>query len=147
MALQTHRVGGLQELGVVRRALNVVAGEAGDAVIVHGALHEVVALHAVLVSRAVGEVGERGLAEFVLFQLPIIAQVLAYFESDGPIVIYAVERLPERLSLRMALDASVVGGDRIEPRRVDDVGARRGGGLIAPRTVADRKSTRLNSSH
>ncbi len=44
--------------------------EAGDAVAVHHALHEVVALHPVLVRGAVGEVRERRLAELVILEPP-----------------------------------------------------------------------------
>ena len=47
--------------------MRIVAAGASDAMRIHGALHKVVALHAVLVARAIGEVGEGGLAELVLF--------------------------------------------------------------------------------
>jgi hypothetical protein len=75
VARQAHGVGGFAEVRVVRRAVNVVATEAGDAVQVHFALHEIVALHAVLVRRVVGEMGERGLAQFVFFELPVVLEL------------------------------------------------------------------------
>jgi hypothetical protein len=56
-------------------------------------LDEIVTLHAVLVRGAVGEMSKGGLAELVLFELPEIAQVLAGFVADGPIVIDPVEGL------------------------------------------------------
>ena len=58
VALQAEHVGRLQQVGIVLRAVNVVATEAGDAVRVHHALHKIVALHAVLVRGAVGEMRE-----------------------------------------------------------------------------------------
>ena len=60
---------------------DVVAAEAGDAARVHQALHEVVALHAVLVRGAVGKVRERRLAELVLFELPEVLQLARPGES------------------------------------------------------------------
>ena len=77
MALQAQHVRRLQQIGVVRGAVHIVAAEAGDAARVHQALHEIVALHAVLVRRAVGEMREGGLAELVLFELPEILQLAA----------------------------------------------------------------------
>ena len=64
---------GLDQVGVVLGAVHIVAGETGDAARVHHALHEIVALHAILVRGAVGEMSEGRLAELVLFQLPEIA--------------------------------------------------------------------------
>ena len=65
MALEAHDARGLQELSVIGGSVDVVAGETSDAMRVHGALHEVVALHAVLVGGAVGKVRERLFAELV----------------------------------------------------------------------------------
>ena len=73
VAVEAHDAGRLAAVRIVGGAVDVVAGEAGDAARVHQALHEIVALHAVLVRGAVGEMGEGGLAELVLFQLPEIA--------------------------------------------------------------------------
>ena len=58
---------------VIRRAVHVVATEAGHAAAIHHALREIIALHAVLVRRAVGKMREGRLAERVLFELPVIA--------------------------------------------------------------------------
>ena len=51
-------IGWLAQLRVVVGAMNIVAIEAGDAAAIHHALHEIVALHAVLVRGAVGEMSE-----------------------------------------------------------------------------------------
>ena len=58
-----------------------MTAEAGDAAPVHHALHEVVALHPVLVRRAVGEVRERRLAQLVVFELPEILELARPGES------------------------------------------------------------------
>jgi hypothetical protein len=47
-----------------------MAIEAGYASGIHQALDEVIALHAVFVCGAIGEVGESCLAQFMLFELP-----------------------------------------------------------------------------
>src|SRR4051794_769370 len=60
VAGQAQDGSGLNQIRIVRRAVHVVATEAGDPVGVHSALHEIVALHAVLMSCAVGKVSEGG---------------------------------------------------------------------------------------
>ncbi len=68
---------------IIFGAVDIVAAEAGDAAPVHYTLHEIVALHAVFVRGAIGEVCEGGLAESVLFQLPKIAEVQAHVIANG----------------------------------------------------------------
>ena len=75
VALEADLIAGLDELGVVIGAVDVVATEAGDATAVHHALDEVVALHPIFVGGAVGKMVERGFAEFVVFELPIISEI------------------------------------------------------------------------
>jgi len=58
MARRTYLRGWFTQHRVILRAMRIVATEAGDAAGIHQALHEIVALHAVLVRRAVGEMGE-----------------------------------------------------------------------------------------
>jgi len=53
--------------------MDIVATEAGHTAPVHQALNEIVSLHPVLMAGAVGEVGERCLAQFVFFELPKIS--------------------------------------------------------------------------
>ena len=89
---------------------------------VHDALDEVVALHPVLVGGAVGEVREGRFAEFVIFESPEILEVLPDLESYRPVVVVSFDRVLQRLSLRMALNADVVGADGIQPCRIHDIG-------------------------
>jgi hypothetical protein len=72
MAIETEFVGGLSQLRVIVRAVNIMAGKTGYAARIHNALHEVVALHAVFVRCTVREMGEGCFAEGVVFELPII---------------------------------------------------------------------------
>lgn len=73
--------------------MDVMATEAGDAMGVHRALHEVVALHPVLMSCAVGEMSERELADGVVFQSPVIAEILSNHESHRPVKVFAFDRV------------------------------------------------------
>ena len=93
MAFQAQDAGGLEQIGVVGSAVNVVATKTSDAVRVHQAGCEIVALHAILVRGAVGKVGEGSLAEFVFFQLPDILERRAGLEAYRPIVIPAIHRI------------------------------------------------------
>ena len=58
MTFKTENVCGLQEISVVLGTVNIVAAKAGDAVSIHLASHEIIALHPVLVRGSVGEVRE-----------------------------------------------------------------------------------------
>jgi hypothetical protein len=116
--------------------VHVMAAEARDPASIHDALHEIVPLHAVLVRGAVGEMRERRLAEPVLLELPVVAQVPALVEPDRPIVVLTEHGVHERLPLRMALDAGIVGPDEIELCRVHDVRRGRLPPVLAARTVA-----------
>src|SRR5439155_17861198 len=62
--------------------------------------------------------------------------IQADVESHGPIVILASDGTLYRLALGVALNAHVVGLDKTEPSRIDDVGSRRAGDVGASRTVA-----------
>src|SRR5581483_6832695 len=116
--------------------MHIVAGETGDSARVHDACYEIVALHPVLVSSAVGEMGKCSLAELVFFKLPELAQIQAYIEADMPVVIFSAHRVCERLALRMALDADVVRLNVVQPCGVDDVQSRRLRGMLASGAVA-----------
>ena len=74
VACQAHAAAGLPQHRVVLGAVRIMATEAGDAARIHQAGHEVVALHAVLVRGAVGEMGERRFAELVILELPEVAR-------------------------------------------------------------------------
>ncbi len=112
-----------------------MAAKTGDAATVHNALHEIIALHAVLVGGSIGEVYEGGLAESVVFQLPKIAEVEAHPIADGPIVVFALDGIRERPSLRVALDAGIGRLDVIHSRRVQDIAPRGMLDMLASRAV------------
>ena len=99
MTGQAHRVSRLAQHRLVFRAVRIVATETRDAACVHEALNEIVALHAVLVSSAVGKMREARFAELVLFKLPKIRKVQSNVEADGPVVILAFDRISQRAAL------------------------------------------------
>ena len=136
VAFKAHEVAGLDEVGIIFRAVRVMAGVAGDAPSVHHALDKIITLHAVLVGGAVGEMGEGCFAQLVFFQLPEIRQVLSHFEADGPIVSLAGDGRGEGAALRVALDAGVIRIYGREPRGVHNVGLRGAGGVEAAGAVA-----------
>jgi hypothetical protein len=82
----------LAQLRVIFRAVNVMTVETRDAATIHHALHEVVALYAVLVCGSVWVVEEiRWFAEPVAFQLPIIRQLQSPVIANRPIAILAFD--------------------------------------------------------
>ena len=76
--------------------MSVVAAKTRDAARVHQALHEVIALHAIFVRGAIGKMGKRKLAQFVILELPEIHQLLAHMKADRPVVILALDGIGER---------------------------------------------------
>src|SRR5215471_11232710 len=109
MAFETHDFCRPQQVGIVRRAMDVVTTEAGDSSSVHHARDEVVALHSILVRRSVRKMSERGFPELVLLQLPEVFEIQAHVEADRPVIVFPLNRISEWLTLRMTLDADVVG--------------------------------------
>ena len=99
MAFEANHVSRLQQIGIVFRAVNIVATVAAHAMGVHRALNEIVALHAVLVRRAVGKMREGRLSELVILEFPEVVEVEADMKSDRPIVILPTDRVLERLPL------------------------------------------------
>lgn len=92
MAVQAEYIGGLDKLGVVISSMHIMATEAGDAVTVHDALYEIVALHAVFMSGAIGEVIKVGCPQRRDFKLPIILQFSPDLVTNWPVVIFALDR-------------------------------------------------------
>ena len=121
VALQAQHIGGLQQVGIVLGAVDVMATVAADAVRIHGALDKIIALHAVLVRRTICEMSESLLAQLVFFQLPEVLQIESNSKANGPVIIRAVDRVRERLPLRMALDANIGGLYGIQSSGIDDV--------------------------
>ena len=99
VAIEAEFVDGLSKLGVVLRAVYVVAIEAGDSTPIHHALHEIIALHSVFVSSAISEVRECSLAEFVFFERPEVCQLESHTITHRPIEIRALNRTTDWASL------------------------------------------------
>ena len=106
-----------------------MATETGDPARIHQTLDEVVSLHPVLVRRAVREMREAKLADFVLLQSPVVGQLQAHVKAYRPIVIAPTHPILHRPALGMALDAGVIRRDEIHPRRSKVVELRYFGGL------------------
>ena len=70
-----------------------MAVEAAELAVIHVALHKVIALHAILVRRAVGKVVKGGFTQLAVFQLPVILQPQADVVADGPVVILPLDRV------------------------------------------------------
>src|SRR5688572_32294856 len=90
VALQADAVAGQPEVGVIRRAVDVVARRTPHAFQRHLALYVIVALHPVLVSCAIGPVRECLLAEVMLLEHPGVAESIARLITDRPVVVHAV---------------------------------------------------------
>ena len=93
MAFQAHHVGRLYQERFIVGSVYIVATEALYSMRIHHALHKIVTLHPVLMRCAVGKVHKVCLAERVLFELPVILQLLAHVETYGPIVVFAFDRV------------------------------------------------------
>src|SRR5580693_9345086 len=113
-----------------------MATEAGDAACIHQTGREIVALHAVLVRRAICKMCEGGLAKLVILKLPEIVEVEAHLKPDRPIVIFSVDRIVEGLALRVTLNTGVARMDVVEAGRIHDGFPDRLGGMSAARPVA-----------
>jgi hypothetical protein len=58
---------------------------------------------------------------FQFFELPVIGQPLAGQKANRPVVIFAIDRIAEGLSLATALDTGVAFAYLIESLRINDV--------------------------
>src|SRR5579862_3186338 len=102
---ETERRRGLSELRVILRAVRVMARRTRDAPSIHHALDEIVALHAVLVRRAVGIVREVALAEGVRLELPKVLEPQSDVVANRPVIRLPIDKTTTGLTLGMALDA------------------------------------------
>ena len=75
VTVQTNHIGRFSQFCVIVRSVNIVATGAGNSVLVHDTLHKVVALHPVLVRRAVREIVEGQLSQRVILQLPEVLEL------------------------------------------------------------------------
>ena len=131
MAFQAHHVCRFQQECLISAAVRIMAAGTSHTMRVHRALHKIVALHSILMTRAVRIVSESGITEFVLLQFPVFLEVIAHLEADWPVIIFALNRIFKRLPLRVALDASIVCMRGIKPRGIHYIGLRRPGNVFA----------------
>lgn len=93
VALQAHDIRRFDQQGIVFGAVNIVATGALHTASVHQALHEIVSLHAVFVCCPVRKVSKGSFSKLVLFQAPVILELLAHMKPDWPVVVFAVDRI------------------------------------------------------
>src|SRR5271168_2478961 len=80
--------------------------------------------------------GEGRIAEFMVLELPEVAEVQAHVEPDRPVIVFALDRALKRASLRMTLDARVVRVHIVETAGIDDRLSNRPRDMRAARPVA-----------
>ena len=85
VAAEAKRVAADRERGD-GAAVDLMAIEATDLAVIHVALHEIVALHAVLVRGEIGELIEVGDAGLGFFELPVVGQPIARCIANRPVV-------------------------------------------------------------
>ena len=107
MARAANFVDGLAQHSLVFGAVRIVTAKTGDTALIHEALHEIIALHAVFVGSAIGEMSERLLTELILFELPKILEIHPDVEADRPVVVFSADRTLQWLPLRVALNAYI----------------------------------------
>ena len=122
MAGEAERIADGAEVRRVLIAVDLVAVEAANSAMVHHALHEVVALHAIFVGGEVGVLEEIGDARLQRFETPVVGEPLAGQEADRPVIIFSGDGAVERAALGVALHADVVGAHKVEVLRIHDVG-------------------------
>ena len=92
MTIKAKCISGLAQLGVVRRAVNVMTIETRNAAPIHHALHKVVALHPVFVGRAIRKIKKiLRFTKGVIFQLPIIRELQSQVIANRPVVIFSID--------------------------------------------------------
>ena len=111
VAFHAELVSRRPQLRPVLRAVYIVTGRTHDAVLVHNTLGKVVALHAILVRCAIGEIIESGLPRRAVLKLPEIPQPQADTVTHRPIVVPTFNWTGNRPPLRMATDARVISRD------------------------------------
>ena len=109
--VQSHR---LSQIRIVPGAVNIMAVVAGDSTRIHQALHEIIPLHPVLVRGTVAVMCKGGRPKSVLLEFPVVTQVQAHAESDGPVVVFAVDGIRFGLALGMTLNARIVRSNAVE---------------------------------
>jgi hypothetical protein len=122
MTGEAHRIALGVQVRLVLITVNVVAVEAAQVPMIHIALNEVIALHAIFVGGAVGVLIKVGGTGFQLFKLPVVGEPIAGEETDRPVVIAAGDGILEGASLGVALHADIVAAHEVQLFGIDDVG-------------------------
>lgn len=123
VAVQAECVDWFDKLRVIIGSVHIVTTEAGDPAPIHDALHEIIALHPVLVRSAIREVVEVRGSKRALFQPPVILESPPHLVANRPVVVFAFHGHCEWPSLRVTLDAGVAGINVIGVRGIEDVGS------------------------
>ena len=124
-----------EKIGIVLRAMDVVATEARHAVGIHQAGNKIVPLHSVSTPGAVGKITGIESCGVTIVELPEFAQVHAGPKAHRPGIIPAFNRVQRGFTDRVALNANIVGFDVIKSCRIDNIGARRLSGVPASGAV------------
>ena len=74
MTLEAEARSWFQKVGVIIRAVNIVATETSDASRVHYAGHKIIALHPVAATRSIREIGPIGSFGAAVVKLPVFAE-------------------------------------------------------------------------
>jgi hypothetical protein len=90
VTLQAKHIRGLYEVGGIVSSMDIVTTEARHAASVHYASDKIIPLHSILVTRAIGKMGEGGFACFVVLQPPECLQVEAHAEPNRPVVVLPI---------------------------------------------------------
>src|SRR5271169_4195572 len=104
-----------------------MAIEACNSMAIHHTLREVIALHAILVRRAIREMRERGEAGRGFLELPEILQFEPHAVADWPVVVFPLDGTGQRAALGVALDAGIAGRYVVHTCGIEGVAA---GGLF-----------------
>src|SRR3569832_2245376 len=92
VATETEGVSADWEIGN-SAAVHLMTVEAAELAVVHVALHEIVALHPILVRGEVGVLEEVGGAGLGLFKLPVVGELPSGCEPYWPIEVSAFDRI------------------------------------------------------
>jgi len=136
VALKTKSVPLRDQVGLVLITVNLVTIEATQVAVVHVALHEIIALHSVLVRRQVGILIEIRRSRLQFLEPPMIRQTLTRQKANRPVVIFPVDGVTEGPTLAVALDAHVISSNVFEHFRIHDVRPRRMSDVLASGAMA-----------
>src|ERR1700722_17885365 len=136
MAGEAKRVPWLLQVRHVVIAMHIMAVKASQLAVIHIALHEVIALHAIFVCRHVRKLKEVRPSRLHFLELPEVCQLHPHLETNRPVVMLAIDRVSQRTPLAMALDACIVATYPVQCLWVHDVLLRRMRYMQAPRPMA-----------